>query len=98
MWGNSPNEENLLLGLAIKTFVENPILEGETLKGDSFYPDDRLNVYPHLGKDFNDTLAFWRSMSEEVRPAMYYFVKFRIESERRSPEIKRVTGKDFAIG
>jgi len=98
VWGNSPNEENLLLGLAIKTFVEHPIIQGELLKGDSFYPDDRLNLYPHLGKDFNDTLGFWRSMSEEVRPVMFYFVKFRIDSERRSKEIKRVTGKDFAIG
>ena len=98
VWGNSPNEENLLMGLALKTFVENPMLEGqEALKGDSFYPDDQLNLYPHLGKDYNDTLAFWRSMNEEVRPSIYYFVKFRIESDRRSPEIKRVTGKDFAI-
>lgn len=98
VWGNSPNEENLLLGLGIKTFVEHPMIEGELLKGDSFYPDDQLNLYPHLGKEFNDTLAFWRSMGEEIRPAIYYFIKFRIESERRSAPIKRVTGKDFAIG
>ncbi len=97
VWGNSPNEENLLLGLAVKTFLEHPILESETLKGDSFYPDDKINVYPNLQADFNDTLSFWRSLNEELRPSVYYFVRFRIESERKSSEVRRVTGKDFAI-
>ena len=97
VWGNTPAEENLLLGLAIKTFLEHPILAGEHLKGESFYPDDKLNVYPNLQSDFNDVLTFWRSMSEDVRPSVYHFVKFRIESERRSPELRRVTGKEVAI-
>lgn len=97
IWGNSPMEENLLMGLAIKTFLENPMVTREKLKGDSFYPDDILNVYPNLQADYNDVLSFWRSLNEEVRPVMYYYVKFRIESERRSAEIRRVTGKDLAI-
>ncbi len=97
VWGNSPAEENLLLGLAVKTFLENPILTGEVLRGDSFYPDDMLNIYPNLQTDFNDVLTFWRSLNEELRPSIYYYVKFRIESDRKSTEVKRVTGKDFAI-
>ena len=97
VWGNSPAEENLLTGLAVKTFLENPILTGEQLEGDSFYPTDKLNVYPNVQTDYNDVLSFWRSMSEELRPAVYYFVRFRIESDRKSPEIKRVTGKDIAV-
>ena len=96
IWGNSPTEENLLMGLAIKTFLENPVLEKERLKGDSFYPTDKLNIYPNLQTDYNDVLSFWRSLNEEVRPAVYYYVKVRLESERRSAEIRRVTGKDFA--
>ena len=97
VWGNSPAEENLLTGLAVKTFLENPILTGEQLEGDSFYPSDKLNVYPNVQADYNDVLSFWRSMSEELRPAVYYFVRFRIESDRKSPEVKRVTGKDIAV-
>lgn len=97
VWGNSPAEENLLTGLAVKTLLENPVMTGEVLKGDSFFPDDKINVYPNLQYDFNDVLSFWRSMNEEIRPAVYYFVRFRIESERKSPEIRRVTGKDLAI-
>ncbi|MCA9632007.1 MAG: DUF4255 domain-containing protein [Deltaproteobacteria bacterium] len=97
VWGNSPAEENLLTGLAVKTFLENPILTGEALRGESFFPDDKLNMYPNLQSDYNDVLSFWRSMNEELRPAVYYYVRFRIESDRRSPEVKRVTGKDLAV-
>ena len=97
VWGNTPSEENLLMGLAVKSLLEHPILTGEQLKGASFFPDDKLNVYPNLDTDYNDVLSFWRSMNEELRPAVYYFVRFRIESDRRSPEIKRVTGKELAV-
>ena len=97
VFGNTPNEENLLLGLTVKTFLENPILHGDLLKGESFYPDDSLNVYPNLQADFNESLAFWRSLNEEVRPSLFYYVKFRIESDRRSDELARVTGRDLAI-
>lgn len=97
VWGNSPAEENLLTGLAVKTLLENPVVTGDKLKGDSFFPDDKLNIYPNLQTDYNDVLSFWRSMNEELRPALHYFVRFRIESDRRSPEVKRVSGKDLAV-
>ena len=97
VWGNSPGEENLLTGLAVKTFVENPIVEGELLKGDSFWPGDRINIYPNLQADFNDVLSFWRSISEELRPAVFYLIRFRIESDRKSKEIRPVTNRDLAV-
>ncbi len=97
VWGNSPAEENLLLGLAVKTFLENPVITGEQLMGDAFYHDDKLSVFPNLQSDYNDVLSFWRSMGEDVRPSIYYYVKFRLESERKSSEVRRVTGKEVAI-
>ncbi len=97
VFGNTPNEENLLLGLVVKTFLERPILHGEMLKGDSFFPDDKINVFPNLQADFNDSLAFWRSLNEEIRPSLFYYAKLRIESERRSEELQRVTGRDLAV-
>lgn len=97
VFGNSQGEENLLMGLAVKTLLENPILEGDLLKGGSFFPDDKLNVYPNLQADFNDVLSFWRSLNEEVRPSLFYYVKFRIESDRKSDEIIRVTGREVSF-
>lgn len=97
VWGNSPNEENLLLGLVVKTLLENTLLAESQLKGDSFYPDDKVNIYPNLQADANDTMSFWRSMNEELRPTLFYFIKFRVESDRRSSEVRRVIGRDFAV-
>ncbi len=97
VWGNSPAEENLLTGLAVKTLTEHPILTGDVLRGESFVPDDKINVYPNLQADFNDVLSFWRSLSEELRPAVFYFVRFRIESDRKSPEVRRVMAKDLSV-
>ena len=97
IWGNSPAEENLLLGLAVKTFLEEPIVSGEYLRGDSFVPDDKLNIYPNLQSDFNDVLTFWRALGEDVRPSVYYYVKFRIESERKSSEVRRIMEKEVSL-
>ena len=97
VFGNTPAEENLLLGLTVKTLLENGMVTGDVLKGDSFLPDDKLNIYPNLQTDFNDSLSFWRSLNEEVRPSLFYYIKFRIESDRRSDDLTRVTGRDLAL-
>jgi hypothetical protein len=97
VFGNTPTEENLLLGLIVKTLLENPILFGDQLKGESFFPDDQLNVFPNLQADFSESVSFWRSLNEEVRPSLFYYVRFRVESERRSQELPRVIGRDLAV-
>tara|TARA_B100001094_G_C17878720_1_gene645806 strand:- start:7 stop:594 length:588 start_codon:yes stop_codon:yes gene_type:complete len=97
VWGNSPGEENLLLGLVIKTLIENTLVTGDRLKGDAFYPDDKLNIHPNIQADQNDLMSFWRSMNEEIRPTLFYSVRFRIESDRRSSSVHKVIGRDFAV-
>jgi len=97
VFGNNSNEENLLLGLTIKVLLEHAIIKGDDLKSPGFAPDDQINIYPNLATDYNDILAFWRSLNEEVRPSLQYMVKFRIESERKSKELIRVTGKKLAV-
>lgn len=97
VWGNSPGEENLLLGLVIKTMIENTLVTGDRLRGDAFYPDDKLNIHPNIQADQNDLMSFWRAMNEEIRPTLFYSVRFRIESDRRSSSVHRVIGRDFAV-
>ena len=89
-FGTTTKEESFLLGLAMKTFVEHPVVTGDELQGEAFYPDDRLNIYPNLDANYSDILSFWRSLNETVRPAAQYFVKCRIESDRHSREVHRV--------
>ena len=85
------------MGLVIKSFLENRMISGDRLKGEAFYPDDKVNIYPNLESDYSDVLTFWRSMSEEVRPALYYYVKFRIESDKKSAEVRRVGARQYAF-
>ncbi len=97
IWGNSPAEENLLLGLVVKTLLENTIITGTDLKGEAFYPDDKVNIYPNIQADHNDMMSFWRALNEDIRPTLFYYIKFRVESDRRSNEVRRVIGKDIAV-
>lgn len=90
VFGNSAKEEGLLMGLAMKTFLEHPLLTGAELKGEGFYPDDQIILYPHLQTEYEDVMSFWRSMNEEVRPVAMYQTKFRIESDRVSVPIRPV--------
>ncbi len=96
-YGKSAREENLLLGLAMKTFLENPMIEGADLKGDCFYPDDQINVFPRLDAEYEEVLSFWRSMNEEVRPTVYYYVKLRIESGRLVKPGPEVADRDVRV-
>ena len=97
VWGHSPAEESLLLGLVIKTLLEHTILTGPLLKGDAFYPDDKVNVLPNLAIEHTDLVNFWRGLNEDIRPTLFYSVKFRVESERRSPDIRRVTSTQVTL-
>jgi len=97
IWGNSPEEENLLLGLVVKTLLENTIITGVDLKGEAFYPDDKVNIYPNIQADHNDMMSFWRALNEDIRPTLFYYIKFRVESDRRSTEVRRVIGKEIAV-
>jgi hypothetical protein len=42
-------------------------------------------------------MSFWRSMNEEMRPALFYYVRFRVESDRKSSEVRRVVNKEIAV-
>jgi hypothetical protein len=42
-------------------------------------------------------MSFWRAMNEDLRPSLFYFVRFRVESDRRSSEVRRVIGREIAV-
>jgi hypothetical protein len=90
VFGTTSREENLLLGLTMKTFLEHPVLTGEMLKGNCFVEDDRLNIAVKHQTEYEEVLSFWRSINEEVRPTVMYHVRFRLESERTSKPLQIV--------
>jgi hypothetical protein len=69
-WAQTPEEEQLLLGATIKTFLENPTIRGEQLKGESFDPDDYVPLL--LSQKLDETVLsrFWSSLNQPLKPAI----------------------------
>jgi hypothetical protein len=91
-WGKTPEEEHVLLALAMKVLFECPVLESDMLKGNSFILDEGVPIRPVEEPKFGyeETMAFWRSLGEKVRPIVQYCAYAHIHSERRIREVPRV--------
>ncbi len=89
-WAQTPEDEQLLLGLVIRTIMENPALGRNKLRGDSF--DDDFQLYWTMSTRLDEgTLArFWGSLSQPVRPAIQAWVTIPIVPETMEP-FTRVT-------
>jgi hypothetical protein len=93
----TPPEEHTLLGLCIKSMLEKPFISGRDLIGDSFLENDHLEVFPDLETDFSECLSLWKTLGRDMKPTLFYLVRFRIESERRSKDLRRVSARDLSI-
>lgn len=69
-WAQTPEDEQLLLGLIIRTVMENPLISGEQLRGASFEPDYRLPLNLAARLDEGTLARFWGSLNQPVRPAV----------------------------
>jgi hypothetical protein len=71
-WAQTPEDEQLLMGLIIRTIMDNGSLAGDKLKGDSFQFEEEFDIPVMLGTRLDEgTLArFWGSLNQPVRPAL----------------------------
>ena len=84
-WAQTPEDEQLLLGLAIKIISDTTYLEGAALKGDSFPPEYTLPLST-TGRLEEGTLArFWGSLNQPIRPALQVWTIVPILSDMVSP-------------
>jgi hypothetical protein len=81
-WAQTPEDEQLLLGLMIRTVMENPEITGERLKGQSFEEDFRLNVLLSARLDEGTLARFWGSLNQPVRPAVQAWTAIPIIPEK----------------
>jgi hypothetical protein len=88
-WAQTPEDEQLLLGLAIKALTDTHYLDGDALKGDSFPPEFYLPI-SMTGRLEEGTLArFWGSLNQPIRPAIQMWTVVPILSDHVQP-FKRV--------
>jgi hypothetical protein len=69
-WAQTPEDEQLLLGLAIRAIMENPSMGRERLRGGSFEDDFKLNVLLSTRLDEGTLARFWGSLNQPIRPAI----------------------------
>lgn len=93
-WAQTPEDEQLLLGLIIRTVMENPLLERERLKGNSFEPDFKMNLQISSRLDEGTLARFWGSLNQPIRPAVQAWSTIPIIPEKLE-EFKRVLSRQL---
>jgi hypothetical protein len=94
-WAQTPEDEQLLLGLVIRTIIDNPVLYRTQLRGDSFGEED-FELPFVLGTRLDEgTLArFWGSLNQPVRPAVQVWTSIPIVPEKMET-FKRVAQRSL---
>lgn len=88
-WAQTPEDEQLLLGLLIRTIFENPVVPKEKLRGTTFDEDFEMILYMQTRLDEGTLSRFWGSLNQAVRPAVQAWTAVPIVPERLE-EFKRV--------
>ncbi|OIP28988.1 MAG: hypothetical protein AUK47_28590 [Deltaproteobacteria bacterium CG2_30_63_29] len=98
-WGKTPQEEHVLLALAMKVFYENPEISGELLQGYSFRQRETITIRPVEEPKFGyeETMSFWRSMGEKIRPAAQFCVWAYLDSDRRGEPVRRTFDRSLSL-
>ncbi len=96
-WADEDAEQQELLGAAMRILLETPILEGDALEGDAFDPEERVPLRPVEDMSAEFLMSMWRGFGEHLRPAIGYTCRLKLESPRRSQDLRRVDAKDIRV-
>ena len=92
-WAQTPEEEHLLMGAAVKGLIENPTIEGANLKGDSWEKGMYLPLVLSQKLDEGVLSRFWSSLNQPLKPAIQCWTTVPIYPSGIQ-EIHRVVEKD----
>ena len=84
-WAQTPEDEQVLLGLAIRAIMENPSIGREKLRGASFDDDFKLHVLLSTRLDEGTLARFWGSLNQPIRPAIQAWTAVPIVPEEMEP-------------
>lgn len=85
-WAQTPEDEQLLLGLILRTVIDNPFITRDKIRGTTF--EDSLDMNEGLPMllahrlDEGTLSRFWGSMNQPVRPAVHVYTGVPIIPER----------------
>jgi len=92
-WAQTPEEEQLLMGCAIKGLLEHPVVNGVELKGESFKTEKYLPVSMSQKLDEGVLSRFWASLNQPMKPAIQCWTTVPIYPSGET-EVRRVQERD----
>lgn len=81
-WAQTPEDEQLLMGLIIRTVIDNVELGGDRLKGASFEEGFTIDLQLSSRLDEGTLSRFWGSLNQPVRPALQVHTSIPIIPEK----------------
>jgi hypothetical protein len=95
-WAQTPEDEQLLLGLLVRTLAEAAEVPRERLRGDSFDPEFALNVLMSTRLDEGTLSRFWGSLGQPIRPAIQAWTAVPIVPDKLQ-EFHRVRTRQVSV-
>lgn len=96
-WADEDAEQQELLGAAMRILLTHPVLEGDLLEGDAFDPEERIPLRPVEDLSAEFLMSMWRGFGEHLRPAIGYTCRLKLESPRRSDDLRRVDTRSIRV-
>jgi len=93
-WAQTPEDEQLLLGLIIRTVLDNELIPRDRLKGTTFEDDYDMPLTLSSRLDEGTLARFWGSLNQPVRPAVQVWTTIPIIPERLE-DFKRVQSRSL---
>ena len=93
-WAQTPEDEQLLLGLLIRTIFENNVVPKDKMKGTTFEEDFDMVLILQTRMDEGTLSRFWGSLNQPVRPAIQAYTYIPIVPEKME-EFKRVQTREL---
>jgi Pvc16 N-terminal domain len=85
-WAQTPEDEQLLLGLILRTTLDNPMITKDKLRGTTFdeslLDDEGLPLMLATRLDEGTLSRFWGSLNQPVRPAVQVWTGVPIIPEK----------------
>jgi hypothetical protein len=92
-WAQTPEEEHLLMGAAIKGLIEHPTITEKELKGESWPEGSYLPIILSQKLDEGVLSRFWSSLSQPLKPAIQCWTTVPVYPDGEV-EIQRVIERD----
>jgi hypothetical protein len=95
-WAQTPEDEQLLLGLLVRILAEAAEIPRDRLRGDSFEPEFALNVLMSSRLDEGTLSRFCGSLNQPIRPAIQAWTAVPIVPDKLE-EFRRVRSRQLSV-